>query len=142
MERAKHGDTVKVHYTGRLDDGSMFDTSLNREPLEVTIGAGQVIPAFEHALEGMAPGESKTTRIPPEQAYGPHRDEMIAVVERDELPDDMDIAVGQRLKVEQRDGRELVVMVTDVSESSVTLDANHGLAGKTLNFDLQLVEVL
>jgi peptidylprolyl isomerase len=142
MTRAKAGDTVRVHYTGKLEDGSVFDSSENREPLEFTIGAGQVIPGFEAAVTGMATGESKSATIPPEEGYGPRRKEMMAVVDREQLPDDLDVSVGQRLQVQQSDGRQLVVSVADIADKTVTLDANHELAGKTLTFDLQLVEVV
>jgi peptidylprolyl isomerase len=142
MTRAKAGDTVRVHYTGKLEDGSVFDSSENREPLEFTIGAGQVIPGFEAAVTGMATGESKSATIPPEEGYGPRRKEMMAVVDREQLPDDLDVSVGQRLQVQQSDGRQLVVSVADIADETVTLDANHELAGKTLTFDLQLVEVV
>jgi FKBP-type peptidyl-prolyl cis-trans isomerase 2 len=142
MTRAKAGDTVRVHYTGKLEDGSIFDSSQEREPLEFTIGSGQVIPGFEAAVTGMATGESKSTTIPPEEAYGPRRQEMVAVVDREQLPDDLEVNVGQRLQVQQPDGRQIVVSVADIAEKTVTLDANHELAGKTLTFDLELVEVV
>ena len=142
MTRAKAGDTVRVHYTGKLEDGSIFDSSQEREPLEFTIGSGQVIPGFEAAVTGMATGESKSTTIPPEEAYGPRRQEMLAVVDREQLPDDLEVNVGQRLQVQQPDGRQIVVSVADIAEKTVTLDANHELAGKTLTFDLELVEVV
>jgi len=141
MTRAKNGDTVKVHYTGKLDDGSVFDSSKDRGPLEFTIGKGQVIPGFESAVTGMAAGESKSATLPPEKAYGPHRKELMAEVERAQLPEDLEVSVGQRLQVQQPDGQRLVVAVADVGEDKVTLDANHELAGKTLTFDLELVEV-
>lgn len=142
MIQAKIGDTVKVHYTGRLDDGTIFDSSINREPLQFTIGEGQIIPGFEQAIIGMSPGESKTTRIPMDEAYGPHRKEMVVVVSREQIPAELNPEVGQQLQVRQPDGRAMIVVVTEVSESSVTLDANHPLAGKDLTFDIQLVEIV
>lgn len=142
MTRAKDGDTVRVHYTGKLEDGSVFDSSREREPLEFTIGSGQVIPGFESAVTGMTAGEAKSTTLPPEEAYGPHREELMARVDRDQLPKDLDVEVGQRLQVQQPDGRSLVVSVAEIADSTVTLDANHELAGKTLTFDLELVEVV
>ncbi|KPL04127.1 MAG: peptidylprolyl isomerase [candidate division Zixibacteria bacterium SM23_73_2] len=142
MTKAKNGDRVKVHYTGKLDDGRVFDSSVKREPIEFIIGKGQVIPGFEKAVEGMNPGESKTTKVPPEKAYGPRREEMIVEVEREKIPAQLDPKVGQRLQLQQPDGRVIRVTVTDVSESSVTLDANHPLAGKELTFDIQLVEIV
>lgn len=141
MAVAKPGDTVKVHYTGTLEDGSVFDSSRSREPLEFTIGQGQVIPGFESAVTGMEPGESKSATMPPDQAYGPHRQEMVAVVEREQLPKDLDVTVGQQLSVKQQDGSQFVVAIADVSEKTVTLDGNHELAGKALTFELELVEV-
>jgi peptidylprolyl isomerase len=142
MSRAKPGDTVRIHYTGTLEDGTVFDSSLKREPLEFTIGAGQVIPGVEQAVTGMEPGESKSADVPPEQGYGPHRDEMVAVVGRDRLPSDLKPTVGQRLSVPHKNGKPFTVTVTDVSESTVTIDANHRLAGRNLKFDLKLVDVL
>jgi FKBP-type peptidyl-prolyl cis-trans isomerase 2 len=141
MPRAKSGDTVRVHYTGRLEDGTIFDTSTDREPLEFTIGSGEVIPGIEHAVTGMAPGESKSATIPPEQAYGPRRDEMVVTVGRERLPQEIEPQVGQRLAVQQQDGRQFHVTVTEVADNAVTLDANHQLAGNRLVFDLELVDV-
>lgn len=142
MTRAKEGDTVRVHYTGKLEDGSVFDSSREREPLEFTIGSGQVIKGFESAVTGMTAGESKSTTLEPEDAYGPHREELLARVDKDQLPKDLDVEVGQRLQVQQADGRSLVVAVAEIADSTITLDANHELAGKTLTFDLELVEVV
>lgn len=142
MATAKTGDTVRVHYTGKLEDGSIFDSSANRDPLEFTIGAGEVIAGFEQAVTGLSKGETVSTTILPEQGYGPRREEMLAVIPRDRLPQEIAPEVGQRLSVQQQDGRQLVVAIAKVDEDSVTLDANHELAGKTLTFDLELVEVL
>jgi peptidylprolyl isomerase len=142
MAQAKSGDTVKVHYTGKLDDGTVFDTSAEREPLQFTIGQGQLIPDFEQAVVGMNPGESKTVQIPSENAYGPHRAEMVMEVDRSEFPEDLEPKVDQRLQVSQSDGRTFPVTVTDVSESKVTLDANHPLAGKDLTFEVELSEIV
>ncbi|KPJ66457.1 MAG: peptidylprolyl isomerase [Syntrophobacter sp. DG_60] len=142
MAQAKNGDTVKVHYTGKLEDGTVFDTSINRDPLQFTIGEGQIIPGFEQAIVGMNPGESKTTKVPADKAYGQHLKEMIVVVDRNQFPVDLKPEVGQRLQTRQANGRAIVVTVTDVSESSVTLDANHPLAGEDLTFDIQLLEIV
>jgi len=141
MPHAKSGDTVQVHYTGKLEDGTVFDSSADRDPLEFTLGEGRVIPGFERAVTGMQPGESKTTTIPPDQAYGPHRDDMVATIKRDQLPDHLDPSVGQQLSVRQESGRQFNVTITAVSEQSITIDANHRLAGKSLVFDLELVAV-
>ena len=142
MAQAKHADTVKVHYTGKLEDGTVFDTSINRDPLQFTIDEGRMIPGFEQAVEGMNPGESKTTKVPADQAYGPHHKEMVLVVDRSQLPVDLKPEVGQQLQILQADGQTIVVTVTDASESSVTLDTNHPLAGKDLTFDIQLIEIV
>jgi peptidylprolyl isomerase len=141
MAQAKKGDTVKVHYTGKLDDGSVFDTSADREPLQFTIGEGQIIPDFEQAVVGMNPGDSKTVQIPSDRAYGPHREEMVMEVDRNEFPADLEPKVDQRLQVSQQDGQTFAVTVTAVSETKVTLDGNHPLAGKDLTFDIQLSEI-
>ncbi|NVM20197.1 MAG: peptidylprolyl isomerase [Desulfobacterales bacterium] len=142
MAQAKDGDTVKVHYTGKLDDGTVFDTSADRDPLEFTIGQGQIIPGFEQAVIDMSPGESKTAKFPADDAYGPYRDEMVIVVNRSELPGDVEPQVDQQLQVRQPDGNPFLVTVTDVSEASVTLDANHPLAGKDLTFHIRLVDIV
>jgi len=142
VAQAKRGDTVRVHYTGRLEDGTVFDTSRSRHPLQFTLGNGQVIAGVENAITGMNIGESKTTVIPVEQAYGPRRDDRIVTVKRDELPPDLDAKVGQRLELTQMDNKTLLVTVTNVTESSLTLDANHPLAGKTLTFDIELIDIV
>jgi len=141
MTQAKEGDTVKVHYTGKLMDGSIFDTSSGRDPLVFTIGEGKLIPAFEQAVIGMAQDESKTVEIPSDEAYGPHREELVVVVDRKEFPEDVIPEIDQKLQLTQPDGQKIVVTVTEVSEEKVTLDANHMLAGKDLSFDIQLVGI-
>lgn len=140
MAAAKTGDTVKVHYTGKLEDGTVFDSSVEREPLQFTLGEGQVIPGFEKAALGMNPGDSKTEIIPPEEAYGEHRDEMVVQVERQQIPDNF-AKVGQRLQIQQPTGQKIPVVVTEVADATVTLDANHPLAGKSLTFDIEMVEI-
>ncbi|MCW3129649.1 MAG: peptidylprolyl isomerase [Methanophagales archaeon] len=142
MAQAKPGDTVKVHYTGKLEDGTVFDTSADRDPLQFTIGEGQIIPGFEQAVVGMNPGESKTIKVLTNDAYGPHREDMVLVVDRNQLPVDLIPEVGQQLQSRQPDGQIIVVTVIAVSESTVTVDANHPLAGKDLTFDIQLVEIV
>ena len=141
MAQAKTGDTVKVHYTGKLDDGTVFDTSVEREPLQFTIGESQLIRDFEQAVVGMSPGESNTVQIPSDKAYGPHHKEMVLEVDRSEFPENVEPKVDQRLQVQKSDGQVFAVTVTAVSESKVTLDANHPLAGKDLTFDIQLAEI-
>jgi peptidylprolyl isomerase len=142
MAQAKEGDTVKVHYTGKLEDGTVFDTSEERAPLEFTIGNGQIIRGFEQAVVGMEPGEAKTATIPPEEAYGPHREDMTLTVDRGQFPEEINPEPGQQLQVQQPDGRAAVVTVSDVSESTVTLDANHPLAGQPLTFEIRLVDIV
>jgi FKBP-type peptidyl-prolyl cis-trans isomerase 2 len=141
IQQAKTGDTVRVHYTGRLQDGTIFDTSVGSEPLEFTLGQGQVIPGFEQAVIGMQVGESKTVTIPADQAYGPRRDDMILEVSRDELPDDLEPTVGMYLQMNQGDGGIMIVTITEVSETTIKIDANHPLAGQDLVFDIELVEI-
>jgi peptidylprolyl isomerase len=142
MAQAKMGDTVKVHYTGKLDDGTVFDSSADREPLQFTIGSGNIIPGFEQAVVGMSLGDSKTEKIPIDQAYGPYVDEMVVTIERRQMPADLEPEVGQQLQIQQPNGQIIPVVVTDVSDSQVTLDANHPLAGEDLIFDINLVEIL
>ena len=142
MTQAQVEDMVKVHYTGRLTDGTTFDTSLERDPLEFTLGEGELIAGFEQAVLGMAAGESKTTTIPAAQAYGPHHAERVIDVERHHLPSDLQPEIGQQLQMTRPDGTTLSVMITTVTETQVILDANHPLAGQDLIFDITLVEIL
>jgi len=139
---AKNGDTVKVHYTGKLEDGTEFDSSTGREPLQFTVGEHEVIPGFEEAVVGMNQSESKTVKVLADAAYGPRFDEMMLKVDRSRLPQDFEPQVGQQLQMKRSDGRTIIVTVSEVSESDVTLDANHPLAGKDLIFDIELVEII
>jgi len=141
LAEATNGNTVHIHYTGRVEDGTVFDTSENREPLSFTLGAGKVIPGFEAAVVGMEEGEEKSVTIPSEQAYGPRREELIHDVERERLPDDLEPEVGQQLQLRTPDGETVPVEITDVSEDTVQLDANHPLAGRDLTFEIELVRV-
>jgi len=141
MVQAKEGDKVKVHYTGKLEDGAVFDSSEERPPLEFTIGSGQVIPGFENAVVGLSPGEKTVAQIPPEQGYGPHYQEMVIEANRTDLPADLDLQAGQQLNVRQEDGRVFRLTVVEVTKEKVKLDANHPLAGKDLTFDIELVEI-
>ena len=141
MAEAKHGDWVQVHYTGRLLDGEIFDSSEGRDPLEFQLGAGQVIPGFEQAVVGLNTGESRTVNVPVSEAYGPHREEMVLVVEREKFPPDLNPEINQQLQLRQPNGQVFVAMVTAISDCSVTLDANHPLAGKDLVFDLRLIGI-
>jgi len=141
MKQAKSGDTVKVHYTGTLSDGSQFDSSVGREPLEVTLGSGQVIPGFEGALEGMNEGDSKTVTIPADDAYGPRVDAAVQTIPRSAVPDHIDLQVGQKLQAMAEGGQPVMVTVVELTDDTVSLDANHPLAGEDLTFKLELVEV-
>jgi peptidylprolyl isomerase len=140
MSQAKRGDTVHVHYRGTLDDGSEFDSSAGSEPLVFTIGAGEVIPGFETALEGMATGEKKTQHIPAADAYGERREELVFQVGREQMPEG-EVEVGDMLRVGFPDGSSANVQVTAMDAEGVTLDANHPLAGKNLTFELELVQI-
>lgn len=142
MAKAKSGDTVKVHYTGRLEDGTEFDSSKDGDPLTFEIGAGRVIRGFEQAVTGMTPGETRTEMIPAEQAYGPRREEMALVMQRSRIPKGLELKIGQVLQVRGPEGEHTRVTVTALSESTVTLDANHPLAGKSLSFEIELVEIV
>ena len=141
MSQAKTGDSVKIHYTGTLEDGTQFDSSAGREPLEFELGSGQVIPGFDKAVDGMAVGDSKSVNIPAEDAYGPHHEQMIQQVPRDALPEDMEPAEGMTLQAEGPDGQVFNLVVTSVEDDSITVDGNHPLAGKVLNFDIELVSI-
>lgn len=141
MTQAKSGDTVKIHYTGTLDDGQQFDSSAGRDPLQFTLGSGQVIPGFDKAVEGMAVGDSKTVNIPPEDAYGPRHDEMIQDVPRTALPAEVEPEIGMGLQARGQDGQVINLTITAVEEESITVDGNHPLAGKALNFDIELIDI-
>jgi len=140
MAKAKTGDTVVVHYTGRLEDGTEFDTSIGREPLRVEIGGGRFLPGFESALAGMNPGESKTVSVPPGDGYGERRDDMIVTLSREELPSDIDPSVGDRLEMSVEDDT-MVVTVAGLTDDTITLDGNHPLAGRTLVFEIEMLEI-
>jgi peptidylprolyl isomerase len=141
MTQARTGNHVRVHFTGRLDDGTVFATSAMSEPLEFTLGSSEVLPQIEEAIEGMELGESKSVYIPSEEAFGPRREDLIQEIPRESLPDGIEIEIGQQLWVDQPNNEPVLVSVADVSEYSVTLDANHPLAGEDLTFDLELVEM-
>ena len=142
MARAKLGDTVKVHYAVKLEDGTIVGSTTNQEPLQFTIGDGQIIPGFDQAVVGMNPGESRTVQIPADQAFGPHLEEMVVRVERKNFPADWKPRVGEQVQFKQEDGEILSLMVTDTSEANVTLDGNHPLAGKDLTFDIQFLGII
>ena len=141
MSDAKEGDTVKVHYTGTLEDGTVFDSSRDHEPIEFTFGKGQIIKGFENAVLGMSIGETKTVRIPSNEAYGPRRDELLLKFNKTDFPPDIEPVKGLVLDLRNPDGRSLVARITEVSGDLVTLDANHPMSGKDLTFKIDLVEV-
>ena len=140
--KAKEGDLVKVHYTGKLKDARIFDSSQDAQPLEVTLGSGQVIPGFEKAVVGMSVGDAKTVEIAADEAYGPYREELVVEVDQERVPDDLTLKVGQQLVLRQAEGPPIRVTVTEMSEKSVTLDANHPLAGEDLTFEVRLMEIV
>ncbi|HMC21613.1 MAG TPA: peptidylprolyl isomerase [Thermoanaerobaculia bacterium] len=141
MRKAKRGDTVHVHYTGSLEDGTIFDSSESRAPIVLTLGGGDVIPGFEEAIVGMSVGDTKVETIDVQRAYGDRRDDLIFRVDRERLPSDEELLVGDVLRVGFPDGGSTTVQVTAVEGDTVTLDANHPLAGKTLVFELELVSI-
>ncbi|BCS52189.1 peptidylprolyl isomerase [Geobacter sp. SVR] len=161
MAQAKNGDKVRVHYIGTLDDGSIFDASENTEacaddscsddacgcgtgsgPLEFVIGQGTLIPKFEQAVIGLEPGQSVKVKIAADDAYGQRAEEMVAVVQRSEIPADINPKPGDQMEVILEDGSPMPVLVTETSDTTITLDANHPLAGLDLNFEIRLVEIL
>jgi len=141
MRIAKKDDQVQVHYTGKLTDGSVFDSSVEREPLTVSLGAGELIPGFENAIFGMKEGEKKQVKIPPKDAYGEHLKDLVKVIRREFFPKDLVPQEGMQLQLGQNEEATLVTL-TEVTDSHVTLDANHPLAGKVLDFEIQLVKFL
>ena len=141
MTQVKTGDTVRIHYTGTLTDGSTFDSSQGRDPLEFTVGSGQIIPGLDKAIPGMTVGDKKTVQVPAEDAYGETNPEARQDVPRAEIPDDIPLDLGTQLQVQAQGGQVLPVTVVAVTEEVVTLDANHPLAGKDLTFNIELVSV-
>jgi len=142
MRKVEKGNTVRVHYTGKFENGEIFDTSVNRTPLEFIVGNGQVIKGFDEAVIGMKIGEKKTVNIPFEEAYGPHMDELVFTFEKQSLPENLNPEIGQKLQLVTGDGKRVNVTIIAVSETDITLDANHPLAGKNLVFEIELVEIL
>ncbi len=142
MTTAKSGDKVRIHYTGTLEDGSQFDSSEGRDPLEFELGSGQVIPGFDSAVDGLAVGENVSVSIEPENAYGERSDQLVHQVPRDRLPGEIEPEVGMQLQAQSEDGYPLNLVITEVADEAVTVDANHPLAGQTLNFDIELVEIV
>jgi peptidylprolyl isomerase len=142
MQAATIGQTVRVHYTGTLEDGSTFDSSKDRAPLEFTVGGGEVIGGFDQAVAGMAPGDTKKVTVAAADAYGPHRPELVQDMPRDAIPPEVDLTPGNRLAAKDQAGNELVLTVVEADDETAKLDANHPLAGEDLTFEIELVEVL
>ncbi len=142
MTQARNGNKVKLHFTGKLDDGTVFASSSDSAPIEFTVGDGKVLPGLEEAVAGMAVGESKTVKVLSEQAYGPRRDDLTQEIPRDRLPADLAPEVGQRLRIEQTNGETVTASVAAVTDETITLDANHPLAGQDITLDLEMVEIM
>lgn len=141
MTAAKSGDSVKVHYTGTLEDGTQFDSSRGVEPLQFTLGSGQVIAGFDEAITGMEPGEKKNVTISADRAYGQRNEDMVITAPRNQIPADITPEVGQQLQLDGPNNQPIVVKVTEVTDEHIQLDANPPLAGRNLTFDLELVEI-
>jgi peptidylprolyl isomerase len=143
MRHAKHGDTVRVHYRGKLPDGSVFDDTFERGPLRFTVGQGHLIPGFEEAVIGMKPGDSKTAELSPEKAFGPRQKELVIEVPKSLFTEwEAEPEVGERVPIPHPEGTDLDVTVTNITDSTVTVDANHPLAGENVAFDIELVDIV
>jgi len=141
-QTVKNGDTVKVHYTGRFEDGVVFDSSEGRDPLEFKVGDGMLIWGFEDALLGMAPGERKTIRVEPQDAYGEYDENLVLTMPMDRVPEDITPEIGMELQLISQSGQKLPVTVKEIQKEAIILDANHPLAGKVLVFDIELLEII
>lgn len=142
MAKAKTGDTVKVHYTGKFEDGSIFDSSINANPLEFTIGKAQVIPGFEKAVIGMKPGEKKSFKVEPEDGYGNYSNDLAFEIDKSRIPDDLKPTIGMDIVITSELGEKTNFTIIDIKEDSIIIDANHPLAGQILNFDIHLMDIL
>ena len=140
MLQAKKGDTVKVNYKAKANEEIIFDSS-QLEPLKLTIGNNEVIPAFEEALVGMNLGEKKTINVDSEEAFGPYLEELVSEVQRNQIPSDVELKIGQQIQIKQPDGSAIIVTVKELDDNKVTFDANHPLAGKDISFDIELLEI-
>ena len=141
MDQVKTGDRVKINYTGKLEDGNVFDSSQNRPPLDFVVGSGDVMPGIENGVIGMEVGDTKTIEILTEEAFGPRREELVVEVMKGDIPKHITPTIGQRLQIRMPDNQYVTVTITDMNADTVTLDANHPLAGYTLLFDIELVEI-
>ena len=142
MTQAKIGDKVKVHFTGYLEDGTVFGSTMDEESFEFTIGEKNMLPGFENAVVGMQKGDIKTIILSPEDAYGPHKKELVSAMERSGFPKEISLEVGKRLRVRTQDGKYTMVTIKDFTEDSIVLDENDPLAGKTLSFKIELIEII
>jgi FKBP-type peptidyl-prolyl cis-trans isomerase 2 len=143
MKQAAKGNTVRVHYEGRLKDGTLFDSSANREPLQFTIGEREVIHGFEQGIVDMIAGQSKTINVPSDEAFGPYRRDLLMKLPRENIDvQKLDLKIGDQIKVEQSEDEPLITTIRDIDDSEITLDANNPLAGEELTFDIKLVEIL
>ena len=141
MTQAQEGNKVQVHYTGKLEDGTVFDSSEGKAPLEFTLGEHQVIPGFEKGVVGMNEGENRTVNIPPDEGYGQRRDDLVIEVQKDSMPENVEPKEGMQLELQTAQGQRVPVVVSEIKDDTVELDANHALAGKELTFDIELVSV-
>ena len=142
MTKAKTGDKVKVHFEGYLEDGQVFGSTMDDQPFEFIIGDKNMLPGFENAVIGMQKGDTKTITLPPEEAYGAHKKELVSVMEKSGFPKEINLEIGKRLRVRTQDGKYTVVTIKDFTEDSIVLDENDPLAGKTLTFKIELVEIV
>ena len=141
MTQAKKGDTIKMNFTGKTEEGNVFGTTEGKEPLEFKLGEGQLIPGVENAIEGMNEGDKKTVELTPEKGYGDRKQELVQEVEKEKFPTDIEPEVGQMFEIPQPNGQKMLVTIADMSDDKITLDGNHPLAGKKLTFDLEVLEV-
>ena len=142
MTKAKTGDKVKIHFEGYLEDGTVFGSSMDDEPFEFAIGEKNMLPGFENAVIGMQKGDTKTITLPPEEAYGPHKKELVHVMDKSSFPQEINLEIGKRLQVRTQDGRSAIVTIKDFTEDNIVIDENDPLAGKTLTFKIELVEII
>ena len=142
MTEVRSGDVVRIHFTGKLEDGTEFGSSNGQEPLELRVGAGQIIPGLDEKIDGMTVGEKETVTIPAEQAYGQRDERQVQVLPRSAIPDTIELSAGARLQATTQDGRQIELTVTDFDDDQVTVDANHPLAGHDLVFEVEVVEVV
>ena len=142
MAKAKNGNKVRVHFTGHLVDGTVFGSTLDEEPFEFTIGEKNMLAGFENAVIGMQKGDIKTITLPPEEAYGPHKKELVHVMDRSSFPQEINLEIGKRLRVRTQDGKYAIVTIKEITEDSIVIDENDPLTGKTLTFKIELVDIL